>query len=119
MSELISIEGSIIVIKDAEVFASGFSKRTCVIKTEGEYPDVLAVDFKKDKGDLLDQYSVGDSVKISCYLGGREWDSPAKGMMYFLELTGWTIEGEVGQTAPASAPVSGAAPADADDSMPF
>ena len=119
MSELISIEGSIIVIKEAEVFASGFSKRTCVIKTEGEYPDVLAVDFKKDKGDLLDQYSVGDSVKISCYLGGREWDSPAKGMMYFLELTGWTIEGEVGQTAPASAPVSGAAPADADDSMPF
>jgi single-strand DNA-binding protein len=94
MSELIDVVGEVVVLNDVQTFDSGFTKRTVVIKTEGEYPDFLSVDFTKDKCDLLDPYKVGETVKIACYLGGREWESPEKGTMYFLSLSGWRIEGE-------------------------
>ena len=94
MSELIDVVGEVVVLDDAQTFESGFTKRRIVIKTEGTYPDFLTVDFTKEKCELLDPYKVGETVKIGCYLGGREWDSPEKGKMYFLSLAGWRIEGE-------------------------
>jgi single-strand DNA-binding protein len=121
MSELIDVVGEVVVLNDAKTFESGFTKRTVVIKTEGEYPDFLSVDFTKDKCNLLDPYKVGETVKIACYLGGREWDSPEKGKMYFLSLAGWRIEGEAATefNQPAVVTDHPLPDADPDNKLPF
>ena len=125
MSELIEVQGEAIEVKDTETFASGFTKRVLVVKRgDGTYPDYFAIDFKKDKVDLLDGVAVGSTVKVGCYLGGRLYEHPQKGDMYFTELTGWTVEsdGDAAAVQTVVDSVGGAVKAAGDDGlegMPF
>ena len=45
-----------------------------------------------DKTDLLDNYQVGQQVKVSINLRGREWTSPQGEIKYFNSIQGWRIE---------------------------
>jgi hypothetical protein len=50
------------------------------------------VEFVQDKTDLLNNYQVGQNVKISINLRGREWTSPQGEVKYFNSIQGWRIE---------------------------
>tara|TARA_R110000765_G_scaffold420370_1_gene525331 strand:+ start:2533 stop:2772 length:240 start_codon:yes stop_codon:yes gene_type:complete len=50
------------------------------------------VELVQDKCDLLDQYNVGDAVKVSINLRGREWINPEGVAKYFNSVQGWRIE---------------------------
>lgn len=87
------VQGKVKVIGETQTFGSnGFRKREIVITTEEQYPQHLAIEFVQDKTDLLDAYSVGDQVKISINLRGREWVSPQGETKYFNSIQGWRIE---------------------------
>ena len=86
------LSGTIKKIGDLQDFPSGFQKREMVIVTEEQYPQPIAIDFLKEKGDLLDSYKEGDKVKISINIGGKEWTNPQGEVKYFNSITGWRIE---------------------------
>lgn len=90
------IQGQLIVIGDTETIgAKGFKKRLSVIKTDEQYPQTIPVEFTQDKTNLLDNFEVGDIVKIGINLRGTEW----KGK-YFANIQGWKIDkGEREKTA--------------------
>jgi hypothetical protein len=50
------------------------------------------VEFTQDKCDLLNNYNVGEDVKVSINLRGREWVSPQGETKYFNSIQGWRIE---------------------------
>jgi hypothetical protein len=77
---------------DVQTFGADFTKRQLVVNTTEQYPQFIAIDFVKDKCSLLDSYKVGDSVKVSINLGGREWVNPQGEAKYFNSITGWRIE---------------------------
>ena len=83
--------------------ASGFRKREVVITTDEQYPQMLLIEFVQDKCDLLDSYQVGQDVKISINLRGREWTSPQGEVRYFNTLDAWRIE-KVAQGMPQGGP---------------
>ena len=88
-----NVQGKIKLIGETQTFGSGFTKRQLVIETtEDQYPQVISIDFVKDKCDILDKYQVGQSVDVSVNLGGREWINPEGVAKYFNSLTGWRIE---------------------------
>ena len=62
---------------------NGFRKREVVVTTEEQYPQHILVEFVQDKCDLLNNYSVGQMVKISINLRGREWVNPQGETKYF------------------------------------
>ena len=72
--------------------SNGFRKREMVITTEEQYPQHIMVEFVQDKTDLLNNYEVGQSVKISINLRGREWVNPEGETKYFNSIQGWRIE---------------------------
>ena len=72
--------------------AGTFKKRLVVVQTDEQYPQSIAIEFPQDKGSLLDFYEVGQSVKVSINLGGREWVNPAGETKYFNSVKGWKIE---------------------------
>lgn len=82
--------------------ASGFRKREVVITTDEQYPQMLLIEFVQDKCDLLDSYQVGQDVKISINLRGREWINPQGEAVYFNSIQGWRIEN--GTSAAESVP---------------
>ncbi len=87
------IQGRIKVIGDTKEFgANGFRKRELVVTTEEQYPQHLMIEFVQDKTNLLDQYEIGQIVKVSINLRGREWVNPQGETKYFNSIQGWRIE---------------------------
>ena len=72
--------------------AKGFAKRELVVTTDDQYPQMIMIEFVQDKCDLLDPYNVGDNVKVSINLRGREWINPQGEAKYFNSVQGWRVE---------------------------
>ena len=87
------VQGKIKVIGETQTFGSnGFRKREVVITTEEQYPQSIMVEFVQDKTELLNNFAVGQNVKISINLRGREWTNPQGEVKYFNSIQGWRIE---------------------------
>lgn len=88
------ITGKIKVLGNTQtVGSSGFRKRELVITTEEQYPQTIMTEFVQDKCDILNNYKVGQDVKVSINLRGREWVNPQGETKYFNSIQGWRIEG--------------------------
>jgi len=87
------IQGRIKVIGETQTFGNnGFRKREVVVTTEEQYPQHIMIEFVQDKTDLLNNYKVGQQVKININLRGREWVNPQGETKYFNSVQGWRIE---------------------------
>ncbi len=74
-----------------EVGSSGFKKRDVVVTTDEQYPQHILVQFVQDKCDLLNNFNIGENVKIDINLRGREWVNPQGETVYFNTIQGWRI----------------------------
>lgn len=87
------IQGTIKLIDETKTYGNnGFRKREVVVTTDEQYPQHILVEFVQDKTDLLDAFKVGQTVKISINLRGREWTNPQGETKYFNSIQGWRIE---------------------------
>lgn len=87
------VQGRIKLIDETKTFGSnGFRKREVVVTTEEQYPQHILVEFVQDKCDLLNNFQVGQQVKIGVNLRGREWVNPQGETKYFNSIQGWRIE---------------------------
>ena len=86
------ILGKVKVINPEQQVSASFKKRELVVTTEEQYPQHIMIEFTQDKTDLLNQYNVGDQVKVSINIRGREWVSPQNETKYFNSIQGWRIE---------------------------
>ena len=89
--ESIKIEGTIKAISDV-VEKQNFKKQDVIIETEGQYPQVFAVELFKEKIELADFLTVGDKVAFHCNLRGREWINNEGEAKHFLSLNGWKVD---------------------------
>ena len=118
--------GKIKKIDETKTFGSnGFRKREMVVTTDEQYPQMIMVEFIQDKCDLLNNFNVGDDVKISINIRGREWINPEGEAKYFNSIQGWRIEksqNEGGAVPPPEAggfePATKVSEEEADD-LPF
>ncbi len=123
------IQGKIKLVGETQTFGNnGFRKREVVITTEEQYPQHIMVEFVQDKTDLLNSYQVGQMVKISINIRGREWTNPQGEVKYFNSIQGWRIENlqaeQGGGDIPPVPPVEAFEPADdlneeEHDDLPF
>ncbi|APX99162.1 uncharacterized protein DUF3127 [Lacinutrix venerupis] len=98
------VQGKVKLIGETQTFGSnGFRKRELVVTTEEQYPQHIMIEFVQDKTDLLNNYNVGQDVKVNINLRGREWTNPQGEVKYFNSIQGWRIEG-VQSGAPAGMP---------------
>ncbi|MBX2827210.1 MAG: DUF3127 domain-containing protein [Flavobacteriaceae bacterium] len=106
------VQGKIKMIDETKTYGNnGFRKRELVVTTEEQYPQHILIEFVQDKTDLLNQYQVGQNVKVSINLRGREWVNPQGETKYFNSIQGWRIENmEQAVNAPDMPPMP---PADA------
>jgi hypothetical protein len=106
----LEVTGKIKVINAEQVVSAAFKKRELVVTTEEQYPQHIMMEFTQDKCDLLNIYKVGEDVKVSINLRGREWVSPQGDTKYFNTIQAWRIEKNApGQHSPPAAPQSAVA----------
>jgi len=91
-----------LIVKDKEKQVSDrFKMRNFVIKEDSaEYPQVLQMQLTQKKCDLLDQFAIGDTVKVSLNIKGKQYNDKVTGEeKYFNILEAWRIEGLGGYKA--------------------
>jgi hypothetical protein len=94
------VTGKIKMLGDAKNVGNGsFLKRELVVTTEEQYPQHILVEFVQDKCDLLNSFKVGEAVKVSINLRGREWVDPQGVTKYFNAIQGWRVERLAAETA--------------------
>ncbi len=87
------LTGTIKKIEETKEFGSkGFKKRELVIVTDEQYPQFILVEFTQDKCDLLNNFNLGEPVKIGINIRGREWVNPQGETKYFNSIQAWKID---------------------------
>ncbi len=84
--------GKIKVINATQDVTATYKKRELVVTTDEQYPQHILIEFGQDKCSVLDNYQIGQSVKVSINLRGREWINPQGETKYFNSIQGWRIE---------------------------
>jgi len=111
--------GKIKLIGDTKTYGdNGFRKRELVLTTEEQYPQHILIEFIQNNCELLDTYSIGQTVRIGINIRGREWESPDQGIKYFNSIQGWRIESlddQVMDSTPEDLPIESDNPPKDDD----
>jgi hypothetical protein len=89
---IMEVLGRVKLINPVQQVSASFKKRELVVTTEEQYPQHILIEFAQDKTDLLNNYNVGEQVKVSINLRGREWVNPQGETKYFNSIQGWRIE---------------------------
>jgi len=118
--------GKVKLVGEVQTFGTGgFKKRELVVTTDEQYPQMIMIEFVQDKTDLLNSCKVGQDVKVSINLRGREWINPEGVAKYFNAIQGWRIESLAqGSSSQAGPPVDKFEPASSvsdeePDDLPF
>lgn len=117
------ILGKIKVINPTQNVSASFKKRELVVVTNEQYPQSILIEFAQDKCDILDNYQVGQNVKVGINLRGREWVNPQGETKYFNSIQGWNISKDE-STAPTiqakeESALTGVAKEEEHDDLPF
>jgi len=86
------ISGKVKYISQDIKVSDSFTKRELVVTTDEQYPQHVLINFVQDKCDLIDKLAIGDNVKVSINLRGREWVNPQGESKYFNDIQGWRVE---------------------------
>lgn len=100
------LNGRIKLINATQEVSASFKKRELVLVTTEDYPQTIMIEFTQDKCDVLNNYSVGQDVKVGINIRGREWANSQGETKYFNSIQGWRIDknSEATQNASEFAP---------------
>ena len=106
MNDIIEIKGTLKVLGETQEFNGGFSKREFVLTTDDpKYPQDVKIEVVKERCELLDKLSIGQTIKVAINIRGNEHLGK-----YYNSIQAWKIE------AVGSAPQQSA---DAGDEIDF
>jgi hypothetical protein len=127
---MFELNGIIKVKKDEQKVSDAFKKREFVVTdNSSNYPQHIQFQLTQERCRLLDDINVGDQVKVSFFIKGREWQGKdGGGVKYFTSLDAWRVERSSGGSskeysqesqAPASYSDSSLPNAQEQDDLPF
>ncbi|MBN8695735.1 MAG: DUF3127 domain-containing protein [Bacteroidetes bacterium] len=94
------ITGILKVKGQTQQVSEKFKKREIVVTdNSSQYPQHISFQLTQDKCSIIDNYNVGDEIKVHFNLRGREWTSPQGETKYFNSLEAWRIEGNASAVA--------------------
>ena len=103
MSTTYEATGTLVSIMDTQQVSDTFKKREFAIEIpDGQYPQSVKFQVVQDKTALLDNYAVGQQVKVFFNLRGREYTRKNDGAKdYWVSLDCWRLERLSGSGAPS------------------
>lgn len=87
MAESTTITGTVHKMFPTEQVSDKFSKRVIVIKTPGEYPQLVPIQFTNKNIEKLDKVLTGQNAVVSYNLRGNEYKEK-----FYASVEGWMIK---------------------------
>ena len=116
----LQVEGKLWKVWDAEKKSESFSTREFGLEImSGKYPQLVKFQLTQDRCDIIDNYKVGDQIKVDFDLRGKEWNEKIISNLnaWKIELASSNTSAPIQTSAPAAEPQK-PAPQD-DDGLPF
>tara|TARA_R110002072_G_scaffold133633_2_gene274182 strand:+ start:5813 stop:6151 length:339 start_codon:yes stop_codon:yes gene_type:complete len=110
------VQGKIKIIGETQTYGT-FQKREYVVVTDEQYPQTINLELHQDKCSLIDKYKVGEDIKTSINIRGKEWVNPEGVAKYFNSIVGWRIEKV--ETAPTTPQAPAKQLEEVQDDLPF
>ena len=87
------IQGKLIKKYETTKINDSFRKREFVVEyvENPQYPELLKFDLIQDRCDLLEEFNIGDTLKVEFNLKGRKWTNPSGNDKYFNTLQAWRL----------------------------
>ncbi|WP_026464907.1 DUF3127 domain-containing protein [Adhaeribacter aquaticus] len=86
------VQGKLYEIFDEQQVSEKFRKREFVLEIpDGSYTQYIKFQLTQDKCNVLDQFKVGDDVKVAFNLSGKPFTKNGT-TMYFTNLSAWRVE---------------------------
>ncbi|HMN33138.1 MAG TPA: DUF3127 domain-containing protein [Chitinophagaceae bacterium] len=88
--------GKLKVKNEIQKVSEKFEKREFVITIDedSEYPQYITLQLTQSKCSLLDNFQIGDTLKVFFNLRGREWTGNDGVTKHFNSLEAWKIENQ-------------------------
>ncbi|MFH1049567.1 MAG: DUF3127 domain-containing protein [bacterium] len=91
-----TLTGKLIDILNIQNVSETFQKREFVVETVEnssgrDFVEQIKFQLLQDKCGLIDNYSIGNNVKVSFNIRGRRWEKDGR-VNYFTNLDAWKIE---------------------------
>jgi len=118
----IEASGKLHVINEAQQVTERFRKREFVLELSdnARFPQFVMFQLTGDRCGRIDDFEVGDEVRVEFSLRGREWKSPRGEVKYFNSLDVWNIERAGGaKSRDDEPPFPQEPPAGTDDEIAF
>ena len=127
---LYEAEGKLYEIFDEQQIKETFKKREFVLEyNDGKYPQYIKFQLTQDRCDLIQNYKVGDQVKVAFALQGKPFTNKEGKTIYFTNLNAIKVnpagnagggEDEMSQAGdPGYDPNQDVPQDEEDDEMPF
>lgn len=94
MSENLTVKGLVYKINETKEISDKFAFKTIILKTEGEYPQYVLIQFSNKNIDKLDNITIGSTVVVSYNLRGRLYRDKNLEETAFVTIEGWQIKTE-------------------------
>jgi pectin methylesterase-like acyl-CoA thioesterase len=92
MEDQLVITGAVVRVLEVKVSGpNDFKSKAVHVKTAGEYPQTLEIQFNQGNITLLNDLPEGQKVKITANLKGREYIKEGNPLV-FNSIVGWKIE---------------------------
>ena len=103
------ITGKLISVSDTQQVSERFKKREFVLETSEEingnvYTNYAKMQLVQNKCDIIDNYNVGDDIKVNFNIKGNKWERDGN-VNYITNLDAWRIE-SAQHANPGAAPAS-------------
>ncbi len=94
MTNRFETTGTLKAKMDTQQINDRFRKREFALEiADGNYPQMVKFQLVQDKCELLDQFNVGDEMKVHFNLKGREFTRRDTGATdYFTNVEAWRLE---------------------------
>jgi len=125
MANSFEVLGTLHVVMDTQQVKDTFKKREFVIEMQdGNYPQHIKFQVTQDRCALLDNFKVGQQIKVLFNLRGRPFQNKDNQTVFFTNLEAWRIDSAQGTGTPSGQDYSQITPASAGakddfDDVPF
>lgn len=90
------VTGKLIAVNDTQNVSERFRKREFVLELSDDvngniYTNYAKMQLVQNKCEIIDNYSVGDNLKVSFNIKGNKWERDGK-VNYITNLDAWRIE---------------------------
>ena len=123
------IQGKLIKKYETTKINDSFRKREFVVQyvENPQYPELLKFDLIQERCDLLEEFNIGDTLKVEFNLKGRKWTDPSGNDKYFNTLQAWRLSPVSSEIEPLDSTKTNSSPSaetigdsfSEDDNLPF